>query len=82
MYKLTFNLIDANNVVVVSVHTFQDIANIFNDQNILNCNSEADLSMYLMMHYFHHVINNVEFYYENTNVDNTDMTFEINYKTV
>lgn len=82
MYRLTFNLIDANNVVIASFHTIQEIADIFNDQNILNCNSEADLSMYLLRQYFHHVINNVEFYYANMNINNTDMTFEINYKTV
>ena len=68
MYTLTFFLTDVNDNILLSTSSLQEIANIFGDQNILNQRNEADLAMYLLRNYFHHVINGVEFYFANQNL--------------
>lgn len=82
MYTLTFFLADVNDNILLSTNSLQDIANIFGDQNILNQRNEADLAMYLLGHYFHHVINGVKFYFANQSISNTHMTFKITYKQI
>lgn len=82
MYTLTFFLTDVNDNILLSTSSLQEIANIFGDQNILNQRNEADLAMYLLRNYFHHVINGVEFYFANQNISNTHMTFKITYKQI
>lgn len=80
MYKFIFYLVDINDNVLFSTNSLQDIADLFEDSNIANCKNEVELVMYLMDHYFHHIIKDVKYYFAQQNINNISMTFTITYK--